>query len=248
MVCLLGLGLVNPITSSNIYAEEVENHTYKIRNYVGKNLATIGYESLGGDYRDEYGDCSIKILLQTEDGSYIDYTKKSELKKYTVTAQSVKANTVINVEYMKDEDGEEDEDLGLVEWQSIECITLSVKKRMGSNYKPKLIEINNSSDKTKNYIRNYVGLNAAYIGYESLGGEYRDAYGDGSIELTLNTKDGEYIDVTTKEGKKQLKKYKVVEQSIDPNTEFDYVYNANVDSFVESQSLEQIDLTLEKIK
>ena len=47
-----------------------DKYTCYIQNYVGKNLASFGYTSMGGDRRDKYGQSSIKLNLVTDDGTY----------------------------------------------------------------------------------------------------------------------------------------------------------------------------------
>ena len=57
-----------------------DKYTWYVKNYVGLNLASVGYYSMGGDIRDEYGEGTVKIVPVTEDGSFIDAEKEEELR------------------------------------------------------------------------------------------------------------------------------------------------------------------------
>ena len=46
-----------------------DKYTHYIRSYVGKNVASFGYTSLGGDRRDKYGDASVKFIFVADDGA-----------------------------------------------------------------------------------------------------------------------------------------------------------------------------------
>lgn len=103
-----------------------DKYTWYVKNYVGKNLASFGYTSLGGDRRDKYGEGTIKFVINTEDGSYVDIHDESSLKEYVVTEQSVAPNTEIKYVFMKNSSGEEYSNL--VDSQNVEEIELKVKK------------------------------------------------------------------------------------------------------------------------
>ena len=49
-----------------------DKYTWYIKDYVGKNVASFGYTSIGGNRMDRYGDGLLKIILVKEDSSYID--------------------------------------------------------------------------------------------------------------------------------------------------------------------------------
>ena len=101
-------------------------HKFYIRNYVGKNLRSIGYVSLLQDLRDSYGNGNLKLECVTEDGSYIDYENYYSLAAYVVVGQSVAPNTELTYTYEVDENG--NESLSFIQQQNIETITLNVKK------------------------------------------------------------------------------------------------------------------------
>lgn len=106
-----------------------DKHTAYIRNYVGKNLAIVGYESLAGDYRDSYGAGTVELKCVSEDGSYIDYSDQDVLKQYVITGQNIAPNTELTYVFSKKSDGTEYDNL--VSSQSIEFITLNVKALTG---------------------------------------------------------------------------------------------------------------------
>ncbi|MBQ3379624.1 MAG: hypothetical protein IJG50_07165 [Clostridia bacterium] len=106
-----------------------DKYTHHIQNYIGKNVNSIGYTSLGGDYLDAYGDGYLKLNLAAEDGSYIDISDKSILKQYVVTNQSIAANSEMKYTYSVDSKGNEYSNL--VNSQTYNSITLNVKSVSG---------------------------------------------------------------------------------------------------------------------
>ena len=103
-----------------------DKYTCYVKDYVGRNLATCGYESLAGTFNDWYGHGYIRFDITAEDGSYVDPTDSEALKSYVVTAQNVAPNTPIEMTFALDSNGEEYSNL--VNTQSIESINLTVKK------------------------------------------------------------------------------------------------------------------------
>ena len=88
------------------------------------------------------------------------------------------------------------------------------------------VSVKPSTDKYTQYVKNYVGQNAASFGYSSLGGDRRDSYGGGNIQLVFVTEDGEYFDYTDEEA---LKDYVVFAQNEAPNTEFKMGFKTDSD-------------------
>ena len=84
-----------------------DKYTTYIRNYVGKNVASFGYTSLGGDRRDEYGAGNIKFNFVADDGTYLDPENMDILKQYVVTAQDVAPNSEMKLVFRKDSKGNE---------------------------------------------------------------------------------------------------------------------------------------------
>ena len=103
-----------------------DKYTRYVKDYVGRNLATCGYYSMGGTYNDHYGQGYIKFDIVADDGSYIDPEDTAALAQYRVTGQNVEPNTPISMTFMTDSDGKEYDNL--VASQSIEAITLNVTK------------------------------------------------------------------------------------------------------------------------
>lgn len=238
--------------SDNAQHKEVEvkqspdKYTWYIKDYVGKNAAAFGYTSIGGDRMDHYGEGYLKLILVNEDGSYIDISNEEELKNYVVTAQNLEPNTELKYTFEKNEEGEE---YSLVEYQNIEEIVLAVKK-VGSDANAKeLTKITVSPDQYTWYIRDYVGRNLAFCGYDSLGGEYRDAYGAATVVFVLMPDDGTYIEPDDEEA---IKQYVVTGQSVTPNSELklELMTDDNGEEYgnlVQSQNIQEIELYLSPV-
>ncbi len=231
--------------------ESPDKYTAYIKDYVSRNCATIGYESMGGDRNDYIGKGYIHLVMITESGEYVGITDE-ELKDYVVVSQSLSPNTEVKFTFDKDSDGNEYSNL--IEWQNISEIVLKVK-RIGSNEKATekgMTSINPSADKYTYYIRDYVGRNLASCGYISMGGDFRDEYGDSTIRLNIVTDDGSFIDLAQEEIEKTLEQYIVEGQSASPNTEIKYEFAKDSDgkeySWTSWQSKEEIELYVHKIK
>ena len=103
-----------------------DKYTCYIRNYVGKNVLSFGYTSLGGDRRDEYGQANIKLNFVADDGAYLDPENEELLKQYVVTAQDIAPNSEMRLTYLKDSQGNEYSNL--IDNQTYESITLYAHK------------------------------------------------------------------------------------------------------------------------
>lgn len=223
-------------------------HIAYINRYTGMNAASVGYTSLSGERMDHIGNGYIQLEFVTEDGSYVGSDEEDNLKKYVVTGQNVEPNTEVHFTYSTDDDGKEDTD-GFPSYQNIDEIDLAVRKLDSNEKGPELTEITPSPDKYSAYIRNYVGKNLYTVGYTSLGGDYRDKYGQGSILLNIATEDGSYVDINDKG---LMKQYVVTGQSVAPNTQITYTYSKDsdgkeYDSLVSSQNIDSINLTVKTI-
>ena len=235
-------------TESVTVKQSPDKYTWYIKNYVGKNCASFGYTSMGGDRMDHYGAGYIELVLVTPDGAYIDIETDDDLKQYVVTAQSIAPNTELKYTFEVDEEGNEYENL--VSWQNYEEIVLCVKK-VGSSEETSLglTEIYPSPDKYTWYIRDYTGRNLASCGYLSMGGKRMDHYGAGYIRFVITSDDGTFIDPQDTE---LLKNYVITGQSVAPNTELTYVFETDSDgneyeNLVRSQNLEEIELTVKPV-
>lgn len=236
-----------PVDSVTI-KQSPDKYTWYIRNYVGKNCASFGYTSMGGDRMDHYGAGYIELVLVTPDGAYIDIETDDDLKQYVVTAQNLAPNTELKYTFDKDSDGNEYDNL--ISWQSCEEIVLCVKK-IGTSEETALglTAINPSPNKYTWYIRDYTGRNLASCGYLAMSGKRMDHYGAGYIRFVITSDDGTFIDPQDTE---LLKNYVVTGQSVAPNTELTYVFDTDsdgneYDNLVHSQNLEEIELTVKPV-
>ena len=103
-----------------------DKYTAYIKNYVGKNVASFGYTSWGGDRMDEYGGGHIKFLFIADDGAYIDPEDYDLLKRYVVTGQDIAPNSEMRMTYLTDSNGKEYDNL--IDTQTYNSITLYVQR------------------------------------------------------------------------------------------------------------------------
>lgn len=207
-----------------------------LKDYVGKNLSTVGYYSLGGDFRDEYGKINIELKLVDVNGNYINPEKEEELKKYYIVGQDAKPNTEIVKRKVSD----------ISERLSLEKVTIYCEKM--NEYDGREVDVKQaktSPNITTYPIRNYVGDNLYDAGYHSLGGDYLDEYGQGTLKLVINSTDGKNIDISKKG---QLQKYQVVKQDVQFNTMLKYSVDSKNKSIVNTQNVEGIVLTVSPLK
>ena len=225
-----------------------DKYTWYIKNYVGKNCASIGYTAMSGKRMDTYGEGLVELVLVSPDGSYVDVESEDILKEYSVVKQNIAPNTVLKLVFDKDSEGNEYDNL--VASQSYEEIVLCVKKNSEKEQKTvDLTEIKPSPDKYTWYIADYVGRNLASCGYTSMGGDLMHKYGEGIIELIIVADDGSFVDP---EDTETLKNYVVTGQSIAPNTELKLTFDKDsdgveYDNLVESQNIEEIELTVKRL-
>lgn len=108
------------------------------------------------------------------------------------------------------------------------------------------VEINISPDKYTWYLKDYYGKNLASFGYTTMGGFRADYYGDGYMHLAFLTPNGEYVDIKDQD---DMSKWRVIGQSLAPNTEIKYIYEVEEDgtesdSWVEYQTVDELVLAL----
>lgn len=111
------------------------------------------------------------------------------------------------------------------------------------------VTIKQSPDKYTWYMKNYVGMNAAAVGYTSISGQRMDRYGAGYIKVVYVAKDGRYLEI---EDDDVLKGYKVSAQSYEPNTEIKYTFQVDsdgkeYDNLLDFQNIEEIVLAVDKL-
>ena len=230
--------------------ESPDKYTAYIKDYVNRNCAVVGYQSMGGDRNDYIGEGYIHLIMITENGEYVGVSNE-ELKNYVVVAQSLAPNTEVKFTYEKNSEGKEYD--SLIEWQSIDEIVLKVRP-IGSKKKTTekgMTAINPDPDKYTSYVKDYVGRNLASCGYISMLGDYRDVYGVSNIQLVIVPDDGSYFDLGDENILELLKQYVVVGQSISPNTEIKYEFEKNSDgeeyNFVSWKNRKEIELYVSRI-
>lgn len=224
-----------------------DKYTWYMKNYVGKNLAGVGYTSLSGDRMDSYGGGYIELILLTPNGEYIDISNEEELKGWRVVAQSLEPNTEIKYVFECNDEGEEYDHL--VFHQNVEEIVLAVAPVGKAPAIPSLTAINLSPDRYTSYIADYVGRTLAQCGYISLAGKLMDQYGKAYVYLAVYSDDGSYIDV---QDENTLKNYMVTSQSLAPNTEIKMEYMLDskgneYDNLIDNQNIEEIELYVVKV-
>ena len=221
--------------------EKYAPKTDKIKNYVGRNAASFGYCSLGGDRLDDgYGGTldTLKVVLAADDGSYIDISDDEVLKQYVVTAQNIEPDTDLTFHYSE---------YGIAEHQTFDEIELLCKKVAEDTEDPVLTGltmINPSPDKTTQYVKDYVGRNLATIGYTGLDGSWHEEYNGtfNTVDLVVITDDGSFIEPDDKEMQKQ---YVVTSQNPAANSELLFSYSDY--GFVDSQTYSEIELYVSKL-
>lgn len=242
-----------PTNNNDLITEKIQikqptdKYTAYIDYFVGKNCATIGYESLGGDRNVYIGENFMKIIFVTEDGHYIGISDET-IKDYVVVDQSLEANTEVKFTFEKDDEGNE---YSWTNWQSVDEIILKVKK-VGSSEtttKKTMTAITPSPDKYTCYVKDYVGRNLANCGYISMGGDLRDTYGATNIKLNIITDDGSYVGL---DKENILENYVVTDQNLEPNTiitmTFEKDDNGNEYDWTDFISCKEIDLYVTSIQ
>ena len=233
----------NPFANVEIKTSP-DKDTWYIKNYVGKNLASIGYTSMGGNRMDSYGNGYIQLILRTPNGEYIDIHNEDDLKNWRVIGQSLEPNTEIKYTYQVDSDGEEYDNL--VACQNIEEIVLALAPVGGNASTPEMTAINTSADRYTLFIREYVGRNLTQCGYTSMGGDRMDTYGSAYVHLSLVATNGDFVDI---QGEEYIKDWVVVAQNIAPNAELKLTYQLDedgneYDNLISYQNIEEIVLAV----
>lgn len=225
-----------------------DKYTWYVKDYRGMNAASVDYTALDELRHDRYGSGTLGIVYVSADGAYINPTDEESLKQYVVYDQNLKPNTEIKLEFLKQEDGTEYDNL--VASESQEEIVLAVKKiGEADGTAPCMTAIDSSPDKYTRALRDYVGRNLASCGYVSMAGSLADHYGSGYITMNVLASDGSYIELDDKDS---LADYLVVGQSMQPNTMITMEFSKKADSteydnLVSSQSVKSLDLKVVKL-
>lgn len=238
-------------TSPTISKEQQTNesegiYTYQIRNYVGKNVASVGKIS-GSSVVDTYGSGELRIVFVTEDGMFINPSDEEQKKQYVVVEQSLEKDSNITIVHLRNSSGEPYSNL--VDYQSYEEIILYVAP-IGNNdtFKPVVEKINPTLDRHKFYVRDYVGKNAASFGKVN-NSNRTDSYGAGGLRISFISEDGTYIEASNIN---ELKNYIIIAQDIKANTELNLDYETNsldeeYHNLIRNQNYEEINLTVRKL-
>lgn len=237
-----------PAQQSEPIKPSPDKYTWYVKDYRGTNAAAVGYTALDEMRHDRYGKATLGIVYVSADGTYIDPSDEESLKQYVVHDQNLKPNTEIKLEFQKQEDGSEYDNL--VASKSQEEIVLAVKKIGEADASaPCMTAIDSSPDKYSRALRDYVGRNLAECGYISIAGSLADHYGSGYITMNIIADDGSYIEISDEES---LANYLVVGQSMEPNTMISMEFSKKADgteydNLVSSQSVRTLDLKVSKL-
>lgn len=227
-----------------------DKYTWYVKDYVGQNVSSVGYTSLGGDRLDAYGAGYLQLVLVTKDGTYVDINNEDMLKKYVVIGQNLSPNTELKYTFMTDSEGKEYDNL--VSDQNYDSIDLLIARLDGTlygdltGYEP---FAEDPADRYTHYIRNYVGKNLASVGYTSLGGDRFDAHGAGYLQFVFTASDGSSIDVNNE---KQLAGYVITGQDIPANAAMTYTFMTDSEgkeysNLVSDQTYEKITFSLKPV-
>ena len=221
-------------------------HSYPIKNYIGKNLASFGRKN-DGYAADKYGSAYLRLIYVTSSGAYISPDDIDELKEYMVIDQNIEAGTKFVLVNERNSDGEPYSNL--VCYQNYEEIVLAVKKvDADEDQNVELTSISPTLDIHKWHVRDYVGRNLASFG-TTRDINRIDKYGEGELTLMYVSDDGRYIDPTSLS---ELRQYVVSSQETEPNALLSFEYHKDFEgneysNWVDSQNMEEIVLHVRKI-
>ena len=102
-----------------------DRYTSYIYDYVGRNLTQCGYQDYNG-LSQKYGMAEVRLIVNGENGVYVDVQDEEDMKNFVVTRQSVAPNTELKKEYEIKEDGSESQHY--IKDTSIEEIELYVTR------------------------------------------------------------------------------------------------------------------------
>lgn len=233
----------SPVISENAQNDDSQGiYTYTIRNYIGKNLGSVGKVS-GKQLIEEYGSGEVSIVLVTENGSIIPSDNEELKKQYTVVDQNLAAGTDITLVHLRDSRGKPYSNV--VDYQSYDEMILYVAPVGSDSFSPIYTTILPTLDKHVYHIRDYVGRNAASFG-KAYSKNRIDEYGAAEMRIVFSSEDGSYVDA---EDINTLKNYVITGQDIAPNTELKLEYETDsrgkeYDNIIRSQNYEEINLTV----
>lgn len=224
-----------------------DKYTWYLKDYYGKNLASIGDVHHDRSITEDYGAGEIRFVLYTPNGEYVDVKNKDSLKKWWVIGQSIAPNTQIKYIFRTDDDGMESDYYVLS--QNIEEVILALAPVGERAEMPAFTQIKPSPDQYTKYVYDYVGRNLTQCGIKpGYGGLYQQQ-GQAEIHLIVNGENGYYVDDSDWD---DMKNYVVTRQNIAPNTEIKLTYRMDDDGtesqyYIQTQSVEEIELYAARI-
>ena len=237
----------SPAISENAQTDDSEGiYTYTIRNYIGKNLGTVGNIS-GKQLVEEYGSGEVSIVLVTENGAIVPLDNEELKKQYIVVNQNPAAGTNITLVHLRDSRGKPYSNL--VDYQSCDELILYVAPVGSDSFSPTYTTILPTLDKHVYHIRDYVGRNAASFGKADSKNRI-DEYGAAKMRIVFTSEDGSYVD---SKSINKLKNYVITGQDIEPNTELKLEYETDsrgkeYENLIRSQNYEEINLTVRALE
>lgn len=221
-------------------------HVQYIKNYKGKNAASVGFTDASGQRRESLGDAMIRLVYVDPTGVYVDPKDEEALKGYVVFDQNLPMNTQVDIEFRTIDD---EEVAGIVAWQSHYEVVLAVKKVGEPDPQPvDMTSIDAFPDRYTACVRDYVGRNLAECGYVPSEGQLWDTYGLTKLRLQADSEDGSYVGGAELSA---LAGYVVVSQDVAPNTQFTMepttATTGEVYDLISSQSLETVSLSVRKL-
>lgn len=221
-------------------------HSYPIKNYIGKNLASFG-QKYDDHAVDKYGSAYLRLIYVTSSGAFINPNNIEDLKDYVVFDQNIEAGKKFVLVNERNSVGEPYSNL--VCYQNYEEIVLAVKKvESDDNQEVELTSISPTLDRHEWHVRDYVGRNLASFGTTRENSRI-DEYGKGELSLMYVSDDGRYIDPTSLS---ELRQYVVTSQETEPDTLLSFEYLKDFEgneysNLIDSQNMEEIVLHVRKI-
>lgn len=205
-----------------------------VNDYVGLNLESCGYTSMGGDRRDYCADTNLLLVLVSTDGSYVNPNDKQQLREYRVVAQTPAAGTPFSIVTYGEEKNKGYE----------EIILFVTKDAAGEDSIPTVESVNASPNRETHYLRDYTGRTLENVGYVAMNGNRYDTYGpDGLIQIVVLDANGQVAEIDDE----HYEYYIVTDQNVAPNTELSFTYATDDDGDDEAidQSLKVLEITVE---
>ncbi len=190
-----------------------------VKDYIGFNLSSVGYTSMGGDRRDYYGNETLKLILVSPDGAFVDPDDEDQLQSYTVVSQTPAPGEEVICYY------DDEENIVNINYNEV---VLGLQKIGIAEEMPQITQISPSTDKEQQFVKDYVGRNLATCGYTALNGNRYDTYATSEqrVQLSITDESGAVVDPSSQE---MLKHYIVTGQSPEANSQMKFAYSVDSD-------------------